>query len=176
MFRLVILTIFTLIAGLPFSSCTTNKAPGSGNESGSTQKVAAPNYSTLFIDAVITCDTSSTRCSVEIIKTILSPIKLKKGQSSEDEIHPNSLVCTFMDTGYKTLKTIVISNPLSQSIEYLNDKNEYRRINDTRKSANFNLRIDYNPNIKYLKIEKIDKDMKKSQVSILEIFLHEKNE
>jgi len=122
--------LFCLICFL--NNCKTTDTRSIKNEDTGIQKNTEPGYSTLFIDAVISCDSITHRCNAEIIKTILSPIKLKKNQSPDGEIHPNSLSCTFLDAHYNVIRTIVIDNPLYQSLEYLDENKEYKRIQDIK--------------------------------------------
>jgi len=104
----------------------------------------------IFLNYTISKDDHGNK-HIQFINKSIADGKLKNHNSNESGI-AGDLVCVQLDKKSNELQRIIVKNPLSKSIEFLNESKSFQRKQIDLDSTQFSIRLQLNPNTKYISI------------------------
>ncbi|OEJ99310.1 hypothetical protein A8C32_09085 [Flavivirga aquatica] len=109
--------------------------------------------------------TSNNLRSVKFISKIITEGKLKNNKSIK-QVTSGDLECLQLDKKSKILDRIIIKNPLTKNIEYINDVKLFQTKQIDLDSTIFSIRLQLEPDTKYISIRNFDHSKKQIKALI----------
>lgn len=108
---------------------------------------------------------------IETVEVLVGPGRLKSPVSAggEEPVRPGDLQCSFLDRRRQLLQQVAVADPRRQELEYGETDGTFRRITRTDTVAVFSLRVPWQPDIQFLKIEEWREGKKKRLLTILSL-------
>jgi hypothetical protein len=104
----------------------------------------------IFLNYSIKKTENGTR-NIRFINKVVADGKLKNNNSNETGIS-GDLICFQLDKKSNELQRIIVKNPLSKSMEFLDESKSFQRKQIDLDSTQFSIRLQLKPNTKYISI------------------------
>ncbi len=149
-YKCIILFIISIITISVINSCRVNKELIS-DEDGfvKTPQIIFLNYSIIRnLDG---------KNEIRFINKIIANGKLKKDTPKDQVYKEGDLKCVQLDKNMQPVKSVYLPNPSVNTVEYVNELEQLSKKEIELDSARFSIRMQLDPQTKYIAIEKIKK-------------------
>jgi len=108
----------------------------------------------IFINFMIRADETN-KISAHLINKIIVDGTFKDKGNKNETFKSGDLVCNQLNQISKTIESQNIKNPLIKNVEYVNDNGEFERKEIKLDSAEISLRLQLNPDTKFISLDLI---------------------
>ena len=119
----------------------------------------------LFVTVRI-INSSDAKESIELVNKIWSSGTLKNPGTATQELADNMLICEFLDSKKKLIKSVTVENPLYANLEHFSADGRPERVQTELLEAYFTIRTEIDANVAYLLI-KGNKNQKLGLIKLL---------
>jgi len=108
----------------------------------------------IFLNYSIKLDKSKGECEIRLINKIIAEGSLKIIRSSPEIKKTGDLECVALDDNLDPVDSIIISDPLNITVEFVNGNNTFNKREIGKDSAQFTVRMQLNEQIRAFGIKK----------------------